>query len=243
MKVFTSTQLFCVFFLTVALFLPQPLVSVNQHIFELPSLPYSYDALEPYISRQIMELHHTKHQKAYIDGLNAALKDYPELSHRPIIDLLKNISQLSVPENIRNAIRNHGGGVENHIFFWQSMSPEFHQKPEGLLADAITKTWGSLKKFQEEFEVAAKGCFGSGWTWLCLNDKKELLIVTTSNQDSPYMQGLIPLLGLDVWEHAYYLQYENRRIDYTKAWWNVVNWKQVQACHVVALCEGGPVTS
>ena len=202
--------------------------TTNQKIYTLPSLPYSYGALEPIISAQIMELHHSKHQQAYVDGLNAALKDYPELSQKPLVELLKNLPTLSVPENIRTEIQNHGGGVENHTFFWDVMSPRMNQKVTGPLQEEIKKAFGSFEAFQEKFETTAKKCFGSGWAWLCLDSKGDLVVISTSNQNSPYTQGLIPILGLDVWEHAYYLQYFNRRMDYAKAWWNIINWKSVQ---------------
>lgn len=200
----------------------------DQKIYTLPSLPYSYEALEPVISREIMKIHHLKHQQAYVDGLNAALKEYPELSHKPLVELLQNLDTLSVPDSIRIAIQNNGGGVENHTFFWNVMTPQMNQKVSGPLKEKIIRVFGSFESFQEKFELAAKKCFGSGWVWLCLDRKGDLVVISTPNQNSPYTQGLFPLLGLDVWEHAYYLQYYNRRMDYTKAWWQIVNWKSVQ---------------
>lgn len=195
-------------------------------MYTLPSLPYNYGALEPVISARIMELHHAAHQQAYVDGLNAALKQHPELFQKPLVDLLKELNTL--PQDIRTAVQNHGGGVENHTFFWECMSPSFGQKVSGPLHDDIKKRFGTLAAFQEQFENAAKTCFGSGWAWLCLNQSGDLVVINTPNQNSPYTQGLHPLLGLDVWEHAYYLQYVNKRMDYAKAWWQVVNWQKIQ---------------
>ncbi len=201
-------------------------LGVNKYKYTLQPLPYAYDALEPVISAQIMELHHKKHQQAYVDGLNAVLKDYPELQQKPLIELLKNLDE--VPEKIRAAVQNHGGGVENHMFFWDCMSPKTNQKPSGAFLAHLVKTFGSYEAFQEKFETAAKTCFGSGWAWLCLDAQSDLVVINTPNQNSPYTQKLTPLLTLDVWEHAYYLQYCNRRMDYVKEFWSIVNWQMVQ---------------
>jgi Fe-Mn family superoxide dismutase len=191
---------------------------------ELPALPYPYDALEPHIDARTMEIHHTKHHQAYINNLNAALDKAPDLKTKSLEDLLRGIQQ--VPEAIRGAVRNHGGGHANHTLFWQIMKPKGGGQPKGPLGDALGKTFGSLDAFKEQFTGAAGGRFGSGWAWLVAKDGK-LTIESTANQDSPLMEGKTPLLGLDVWEHAYYLLYQNRRPDYIKAWWNVVNWDEV----------------
>ncbi len=181
----------------------------------LPALPYAYDALEPHIDAKTMEIHHTKHHQAYIDKLNAALEKHPELMDKPLEDLLKDLN--AVPEDIRAAVRNHGGGHYNHTFFWNIMAPNA-AKASGKLLEAINSKWGNTDKFKEEFTVAALNRFGSGWTWLVLDKNGSLSISSTANQDSPIMEGLTPILGIDVWEHAYYLKYQNRRADYIKAW-------------------------
>ncbi len=192
--------------------------------FELPKLPYGYNALEPHIDEATMRIHHTKHHQAYIDKLNAAVQGtkYEKMN---VEDVLKELN--SVPENIRTAIRNHGGGHANHSFFWLVMGPNAGGEPTGKMGDAISKTFGSFAKFKEEFAAAAMNRFGSGWAWLVLNRGK-LEIMSTGNQDSPFSDGKTPVLGLDVWEHGYYLKFQNRRADYVAAWWNVVNWKQVE---------------
>lgn len=191
---------------------------------ELPPLPYPYDALEPHIDELTMRIHHDKHHGAYVANLNAALEKYPELQQKTVEDLLREIDR--VPEDIRTAVRNHGGGHANHTLFWLVMAPNAGGPPTGAIADAITSTFGSFEKFKEEFTKAALGRFGSGWAWL--NDVGGKLVVeSTANQDSPLMEGKKPILGLDVWEHAYYLKYQNRRADYVAAWWNVVNWAEV----------------
>lgn len=191
-------------------------------MFTLPALGYSYDALEDYISRDIMELHHTKHHQAYVDKLNAAVKDYPELAGRDIVDLISHLD--SVPEVIRTAVRNQGGGHYNHSLFWQCMSPDGGGQPSGELSTAITAKYGDFQKFTDEFNAKALTVFGSGWVWL----SPDLEITTSPNQNSPLMQGAPePILGLDVWEHAYYLDYKNKRDEYAKAWWNVVDWEFV----------------
>ena len=195
-------------------------------MYSLPSLPYAYGALEPYIEAHIMELHHGKHQQAYVDGLNDALKNHPELFQKPLVQLLQNLSTL--PEEIQTAVRNHGGGVENHTFFWNIMSPKGGGQPVGKVGELITEIYGGFEPFKEQFTTAARTRFGSGWAWLSIDNSGGLIITSTANQDTPLSGGLYPVLALDVWEHAYYLQYFNRRVDYVSAWWNVINWEQVE---------------
>ncbi|MED3725343.1 superoxide dismutase [Priestia filamentosa] len=190
---------------------------------ELPQLPYAYDALEPHIDKETMNIHHTKHHNTYVTKLNDAIKG-TDLEAKSIEELVSNLD--AVPENIRTAVRNNGGGHANHSLFWTLLSPEGGGEPTGELADAINKKFGSYEKFQEEFAAAAAGRFGSGWAWLVV-DNGEVAITSTPNQDSPLMEGKTPVLGLDVWEHAYYLNYQNRRPDYISAFWNVVNWDEV----------------
>lgn len=190
----------------------------------LPKLPYSYNALEPYIDEQTMTIHHTKHHQAYIDKLNGAIKG-TKFESMDINEVLKKIND--VPENIRMAVRNHGGGHSNHSFFWQVMAPNAGGEPHGNVGDAIKSTFGSFDKFKEEFTNAAMTIFGSGWAWLVIKDNK-LEVIKTPNQDSPLMEGKTPLLGIDMWEHAMYLKYQNRKNEYIAAWWNVVNWKKVE---------------
>lgn len=194
----------------------------------LPPLPYAYDALEPHIDAQTMQIHHTKHHQAYIDKLNAALASHPEWAKKPVDELVAQLGQ--VPADIRTAVQNHGGGHSNHSHFWQMMGPNRGGEPKGALADAIGKTFGGFQKFQEAFAAAAASQFGSGWAWL-VADNDGLRILTTANQDSPLTQGLPPILGIDVWEHAYYLRYQNRRPDYVAAWWNVVDWDRAGAVY------------
>ena len=192
---------------------------------ELPKLPYGYDALEPHIDARTMEIHYTKHHQGYVNNLNAALEKHPELQKKSVEDLLRNLN--SIPEDIRTAVRNNGGGHFNHSLFWPMMSPNAGGEPKGDLAGAIDSAFGSFANFKEQFSKAAAGRFGSGWAWLCIDDSGKLVITSTANQDNPVSEGLRPVLGLDVWEHAYYLKYQNRRADYISAWWNVVNWDQV----------------
>lgn len=194
----------------------------------LPPLPYSYDALEPYIDAKTMEIHHTKHHQGYVDKLNAALEKYPDLQERPLEDLLKNLASLAVDEKDRTAIRNHGGGHLNHSLFWQIMGPQAGGEATGALAEAINNTFGSFEKLKQEFSSAALNIFGSGWGWLVLNKSKEVEIITTPNQDSPILNKHIPILGIDMWEHAFYLLRQNRKNEYVEAWWNVVNWQQAE---------------
>ncbi|MBI2650563.1 superoxide dismutase [Candidatus Woesearchaeota archaeon] len=190
----------------------------------LPKLPYEYNALEPYIDELTMTIHHTKHHQAYIDKLNGAIKG-TKFETMNVDELLKKIND--VPENIRTAVRNHGGGHSNHSFFWQVMAPNAGGEPHGNVGDAITHTFSGFDKFKEEFTNAGLNRFGSGWAWLAVNSGK-LEVYSTANQDSPLMEGKTPILGVDVWEHGYYLLYQNRRADYLKAWWNVVNWHKVE---------------
>jgi Fe-Mn family superoxide dismutase len=196
--------------------------------YELPKLPYAYDALEPYIDARTMEIHYTKHHQAYVNKLNEALDKHPEIADKPLNELLVNLD--AVPEDIRTAVRNHGGGHANHSFFWTIMGAQgagVGKEPEGKIADAIVTAFGDVAKFKEEFTKAAAGVFGSGWAWLVIGADGKLAITSTPNQDSPLMRGQKPVLGLDVWEHAYYLKYQNKRPDYIDAWWNVVNWSSV----------------
>ena len=190
----------------------------------LPKLLYDYTALEPYIDEQTMTIHHTKHHQAYIDKLNGAVKG-TKLETMNVDEILKNIND--VPENIKMVVRNHGGGHSNHSFFWQVMAPDAGGEPHGNVGDAIKHTFSSFDKFKEEFMNAGLNRFGSGWAWLVVNNGK-LEVYSTANQDSPLMENKTPILGVDVWEHSYYLLYSQRRADYLKAWWNVVNWKKVE---------------
>ncbi len=192
--------------------------------YELPPLPYAYDALEPYIDARTMEIHHTKHHQAYITNLNGAIEKHPELATKSLEDLLRDLN--AVPEDIRTVVRNHGGGTWNHSLFWVIMSPKGGGAPTGELAKAIDAAFGSFDAFKAEFEKAANGRFGSGWAWLVLR-QGQLAVVSTANQDNPLSEGMIPLMGIDVWEHAYYLKYQNRRAEYVSNWWNVVNWDEV----------------
>lgn len=192
--------------------------------FTLPPLPYANDALEPHIDARTMEIHHTKHHQAYVNNLNAAIEKAPELADKSLDDLMRGIN--SVPEAVRTAVRNNGGGHWNHSLFWQLMGPGKGGEPTGKLADAITSAFGDFAKFKEQFAAAGAGRFGSGWAWL-ISDGGKLSITSTPNQDNPLMEGKHAILGLDVWEHAYYLKYQNRRPDYITAWWNVVDWDAV----------------
>lgn len=193
-------------------------------MYQLEALPYAYDALEPYIDARTMEIHHTKHHATYISNLNAALEKYPELFSKTLNELLADLN--AVPEDIRTVVRNHGGGTWNHSFFWKIMAPGAGGAPTGELAEAIAKAFGSFDAFKAEFEKAANGRFGSGWAWL-VKKGDSLAVISTPNQDNPLSEGLVPILGLDVWEHAYYLKYQNRRAEYVSNWWNVVNWEAV----------------
>ena len=192
---------------------------------ELPDLPYDHDALEPHIDAETMRIHHSKHHQGYVNNLNAALEKHPELADKSLEELLGDLD--SVPEAIRTAVRNNGGGHANHSLFWPCMAPGSGGTPSGELANAIDSAFGSFDAFVETFSKAAATRFGSGWAWLCVDEGGGLMVTSTANQDNPVSEGLKPILGLDVWEHAYYLNYQNRRPDYVKAWWNVVNWEQV----------------
>ncbi|MFE0559493.1 superoxide dismutase [Paenibacillus sp. FSL W8-0187] len=192
--------------------------------FQLPALPYANDALEPHIDAQTMEIHHDRHHNTYVTNLNAALENAPELQGKSLEDLISNLD--AVPESIRTAVRNNGGGHANHSLFWEVIGPNGGGQPTGALADAINSELGGFDKFKEDFAKAATTRFGSGWAWLVVKDGK-LAVTSTPNQDSPIMEGQTPLLGLDVWEHAYYLKYQNKRPDYISAFWNVVNWEEV----------------
>jgi superoxide dismutase, Fe-Mn family len=193
--------------------------------FTVPPLPYAYNALEPYIDTATMKLHHDKHHAAYVSKLNAAIAKHPEIKSKPLEDLLADLSQ--VPEDIRKVVQNHGGGHFNHSMFWTTMGPRQGGQPKGNLAAAIVQQFGTFQKFQQEFETAGANRFGSGWVWLVKNKAGALEIMTTPNQDTPLADGAVPLMGNDVWEHAYYLKYQSRRPAYLKAWWNVVNWTVV----------------
>lgn len=200
---------------------------------ELPKLPYSYDALEPYIDARTMEIHHAKHHQAYIDKLNAALEKYADLQEKSAEELIKDLN--AMPEDIRTAVRNHGGGHYNHSLFWASVvsssksaSAGKSREPSGALADAVDKDFGKFSDFKEQFSKSAVGVFGSGWAWLVKDGAGKLSIISTPNQDNPISQGFTSLLGIDVWEHAYYLKYQNRRAEYIENWWNVVNWEEVE---------------
>jgi superoxide dismutase, Fe-Mn family len=194
--------------------------------FTVPPLPYAFDALEPHIDKQTMEIHHDKHHAAYVTNLNKALESAPALKDKPIEALLEDNCSI-IPEEIRTAVRNNGGGHINHSMFWQIMAPHAGGPPIGNLAQAINGTFGSFDQFKEKFNAAGAGRFGSGWAWLVKNSKG-IQIISTANQDSPIMEGNFPVFGIDVWEHAYYLKYQNRRPEYLGAWWNVANWPEIE---------------
>jgi superoxide dismutase, Fe-Mn family len=201
--------------------------------FTLPDLPYPADSLEPHIDARTMEIHHGKHHAAYVANLNKAIEGHADLAAKSIDDLMRELSK--VPEAIRTPVRNNGGGHANHSLFWQLMKKGGGGAPKGELASAIDKKFGGFEKFQEQFANAGVTRFGSGWAWLSVDGKKELQLSSSANQDTPLSDGVSPVLGLDVWEHAYYLNYQNRRPDYIKAWWNVVNWDAVAARYAAAL--------
>ena len=198
--------------------------------FEVPPLPYDYSALEPHIDEATMRVHHDKHHQAYVDKVNAALEG-TDLADKPIEDVIGDLS--AVPEDKRTAVRNNGGGHYNHSLFWEWMSPDGGGEPDGALAEAIDSAFGSFSDFQAKFKETGVNQFGSGWSWL-VHDGSGLAVVSTANQDSPVSDGQTPLLGVDVWEHAYYLRYQNRRADYLEAWWNVVDWQRVAARYAAA---------
>jgi len=195
--------------------------------FTLPDLPYDFSALEPNIDTRTMAVHHDKHHGGYVSKLNKALEGYDELQDKTALELIANLD--AVPEKIRTAVRNNSGGHVNHSMFWPSMSPDGGGEPKGKLAEAINAAFGSLESFKEQFTQAAMTRFGSGWAWLCVDADGGLVITNTPNQDNPIQDGLVPILGLDVWEHAYYLKYENRRAEYIASWWDVVNWSNVSS--------------
>lgn len=194
--------------------------------YTLPILTYAFDALEPFIDTQTMNIHYSKHHQAYVDNVNTALAKYPEVAEIELLELLKDLDK--VPADIRGAVRNNGGGHINHTMFWEVMAPNGKKEPTGALLSEIEKTFGTLSSMKEQFATAAKTRFGSGWAWLVVTADNELKIVSTANQDNPVSEGLTPILGLDVWEHAYYLKYQNRRPEYIEQWWNVVNWDVVE---------------
>jgi len=192
---------------------------------ELPKLPYAYDALEPHIDKETMTLHHDKHHQAYVTNLNAAIEKHPELGSKSALDLIKDLSK--VPDDIKAAVRNNGGGHVNHTMFWSIMGPGKGGAPTGRIGEAITSTFGDFEAFKKSFNEAGTKQFGSGWVWLVRTSAGKLEIVSTPNQDNPISSGSAPIFGNDVWEHAYYLKYQNRRADYLGAWWNVVNWDEI----------------
>lgn len=206
--------------------------------YELPKLDYDYAALEPHIDAQTMEIHHSKHHQAYVTNLNKALEGHPDLASKDIESLISDLN--AVPENIRTAVRNNGGGHFNHSLFWKVIGPGKGGEPSGALAEAINNKWGSFDKFKEAFETAGATRFGSGWAWLCISADKAINICSTPNQDAPVMKGIAecegtPILGLDVWEHSYYLKYQNRRPEYMKAFWNIVDWDAVAKNYEAAI--------
>ena len=194
--------------------------------FKLPELKYAYDALEPHIDKQTMEIHHTRHHQTYVDNLNKALEGHDKFKEINIWELIRDLN--SVPDDIKTAVRNNGGGHLNHTLFWSIMSPDGGGNPVGKVAKKIDENLGGFEKFKEDFKKAALGRFGSGWAWLVVNKEGNLEVVSTANQDNPITEGLSPILGIDVWEHAYYLKYQNKRPDYVDAFWNVVDWNKVE---------------
>ena len=201
------------------------LVARAQGEFTLPPLPYAYDALSEYIDAETMTLHHDKHHASYVENLNEAIALHPELGGMTIEELLSNLDE--IPEDIQTTVRNNGGGHANHTMFWSIMTPDSSGEPTGAIAEAIDDTFGDFETFQQEFNDAGKNQFGSGWAWLILDSDGNLAVTNTANQDSPISDGSYPIMGNDVWEHAYYLKYQNKRADYLDAWWNVVNWDEV----------------
>ena len=193
--------------------------------FNLPPLPYPYDALQPHMSAETLEFHHDKHHAAYVKNLNDAVNKYPQLKSKNVEELVRNLN--SVPEDIRTTLRNNGGGHLNHTMFWQIMGPNGGGQPKGAIAKAIQSSFGSFEDFKKQFNEAGTKRFGSGWAWLVRTKDGKLQVMSTANQDSPLMEGNYPIMGNDVWEHAYYLKYQNKRADYLTAWWNVVNWDEV----------------
>ena len=213
--------------------LPPSSPAAESEPFTLPPLPYPYDALEPHIDAKTMQIHHTGHHAAYVRNLNAAVAKHPHLARKSIEELLADLEAL--PADVRTTIRNNGGGHANHTLFWQIMSPKGGGQPRGELAKAIEKAFGSFERFQEQFTATAMGVFGSGWAWLSVGRDKQLRIEPTPNQDTPISAGRTPILGIDVWEHAYYLKYQNRRAEYVKAFYNVIDWERVAEFYQKAL--------
>lgn len=210
-----------------------PYIFLNEkYPFKLPALAYPYEALEPYIDARTMEIHHTKHHQTYIDTVNKALEAHPELHQKTLGELLMALDTL--PVSVKTVVQNHGGGHNNHTMFWRMMAPE-QQEPSTVLVHALETQFGSYKDFQDKFNMEAKSRFGSGWAWLSVDHEKKLVVSSTANQDSPLSAGLTPILGLDVWEHAYYLKYQNKRVDYIDAWWHVIDWKNVEAFYNVSI--------
>ncbi len=207
----------------------------GQGEFILPPLPYAYDALEPHIDRRTMQIHHDKHHAAYVKNLNGAIAKYPQLKGKTAETLIQTLKTL--PEDIRTTVRNNGGGHINHSMYWQIMAPKAGGAPTGEMAAAITKTFGSFAEFKKQFNEAGMKRFGSGWVWLVRSKEGKLQVMTTANQDSPLMEGFFPIMGNDLWEHAYYLLYQYRRADYLTAWWNVINWSEVNKRYAEALKE------
>lgn len=204
---------------------PERLIAQASGEFTLPPLPYAYDALAAYIDQETMTVHHDKHHAGYVKNLNEAIADYPDLQGQSVEELLLNLE--TIPEEIQTTVRNNGGGHANHTMFWSIMTPDSSLSPSGEVVDAITSTFGDLDTFKEAFNTAGKKQFGSGWAWLVMNSDGELEVTSTPNQDSPFLEGKYPIMGNDVWEHAYYLKYQNKRGDYLDAWWNVINWDEV----------------
>ncbi|MGI8504163.1 MAG: superoxide dismutase [Hassallia sp.] len=202
-----------------------PGTNQTQNVYSVPPLPYAYDALEPHIDQATMQFHHDKHHAAYVKNLNAALDKHPELKRKTVEEMLRNLN--SVPADIRKMVRNNGGGHVNHSMFWLIMKPQGGGEPTGAIAKAINQSFGSFAAFKKQFNEAGVSRFGSGWVWLTRNNNGKLEITTTANQDSPLSEGKYPIMGNDVWEHAYYLKYQNRRPDYLDAWWNVLNWDEI----------------
>lgn len=218
-----------------AIAIPQPKQSAEA-TFTLPPLPYGYDALEPYIDRETMQFHHDRHHAGYVRNLNAAVDKYPELRSLSAVQLIQQLDDL--PEDIRSSVRNNGGGHLNHSMFWRIMTPNGGGAPTGEIASAIDQAFGSFDAFKQVFNETGKQRFGSGWAWLVLDSDKQLQVMHTGNQDSPLMQGMFPIMGNDVWEHAYYLNYRNRRTEYLDAWWNVVNWDEVNRRYRERVADG-----
>ncbi len=218
---------------TLGTFMKKEVFEQKTYPYSLPQLPYKYEALEPHFDEMTMNIHHTKHHQAYVNNLNATIEKFPELHKKTLVDLLVNLQTL--PTDVQDAIKNHGGGHFNHSLFWEWLSPNGGGLPKEKLATAIDECFGSFDNFKQLFNKSAQSRFGSGWAWLCVTTDKKLIVTSSLNQDSPLSQGLIPVLGLDVWEHAYYLKYQNRRPDYIAAWWNIINWQVVEDYFIKAI--------